>query len=151
MAILQTNTPTMTKYKFNQSQFDKITLLLKRRVTESRDEQKKTRAKIRTLGFSISDYFNGFTDLDFKKLLDKGDIEIIDSRFSAALQSNKKVVPKQTVSKSKSSISKQGLPPVIDKTTEFLILGTMPSEQSLKNKEYYNNPKSILEYDIVSF
>ncbi len=62
----------MTKYKFTQSQFDEISLLLKRRPTENRDEQKKTRAKIRRLGFMISDYFNGFTDLDFKRLLHLG-------------------------------------------------------------------------------
>lgn len=68
----------MTKYKFTQSQYDEIRLLLKRRVTESRDEQKKTRGKIRKLGFMISDYFNGFNENDFKKLLDKGEIVIVD-------------------------------------------------------------------------
>lgn len=67
----------MKKYKFTQSQFDEISLLLKKRLTENRDEQKKSRAKIRKLGFMISDYFKGFTDADFKKLLDKGNIEII--------------------------------------------------------------------------
>ena len=132
----------MTKYKFTKSQFDKISLLLKRRVTESRDEQKKTRVKIRTLGFMISDYFNGFTNLDFKKPLDIGDIEIIGNQISLATQVNKKNVPKQTISKSKSSISKRALPPVIDKTTKFLVLGTMPGEQSLLNQEYYNNPRN---------
>jgi len=86
----------MAKYKFTQSQFDKISLLLKRRVNESRDEQKKTRAKIRTLGFMISDYFNGFSDLDFKKLLDKGDIEIIDKQISNIKQTTKKSVLKPT-------------------------------------------------------
>jgi hypothetical protein len=36
----------MTKYKFTQSQLDEISLLLKRRPTESRDEQKKGKASL---------------------------------------------------------------------------------------------------------
>lgn len=86
----------MAKYKFTQSEFDKISLLLKRRATESRDDQKKTRAKIRTLGFMISDYFNGFNDIDFKNLLNKGDIEIIDKQISNTTQTTKKVITKTT-------------------------------------------------------
>jgi len=132
----------MTKYKFTQSQFDEISLLLKRRPTESRDDQKKSRAKIRKLGFMISDYFNGFTDLDFKKLLDKGDIEIVGEQISAMTQTTKKSVPEQTISKPKTSISRQALPPVVDKTTEYLVLGTMPGEQSLLHQQYYNNPRN---------
>jgi len=139
----------MTKYKFTQSQFDEIGLLLKRRPTESREEQKKTRAKIRRLGFMISDYFNGFSNFDFKKLLNKGDIEIIDKRIPAAAQLIKKTVTKHTIPKSKNSISKQALLPVIDRTTEYLVLGTMPGEQSLLNQEYYNNPRNQF-WNIIS-
>jgi hypothetical protein len=76
----------MIEYKFTQAQFDEISLLLKRRQTESRDEQKKIRAKIRALGFKISDYFNGFSDLDFKRLLDTGIIKIIDKQTSNETQ-----------------------------------------------------------------
>lgn len=68
----------MAKYKFTQSQYDEIRYLLKKRVTENRDEQKRTRGKIRKLGFMISDYFNGFNEKDFEKLLNKGEIIIVD-------------------------------------------------------------------------
>ena len=132
----------MAKYKFTQSQFDEISLLLKRRPTESRDEQKKTRAKIRKLGFMISEYFNGFKHLDFKKLLDKGEIEIIGKQNSTVSQTTIKNIPKQAISKSNRSIAKQALPPVVDKATEFLVLGTMPGEQSLLNQEYYKNSRN---------
>ena len=132
----------MAKYRFTQSQFDEISLLLKRRPTESRDEQKKTRAKIRKLGFMISDYFKGFTNLDFKKLLETGEIEIIGKQNFTLPQTTIKNVPKQTISKPKRRIAKQALPPVIDKATEYLILGTMPGEQSLLNQEYYNNTRN---------
>ena len=84
------NNKTMTKYKFTQSQYDEIRILLKRRVTESRDEQKKTRGKIRKLGFMISDYFNGFNENDFKKLLNKGEIVIVDKSNLTAPQTTKK-------------------------------------------------------------
>ena len=89
----------MTKYRFTQSQYDEIRLLLKRRVTESRDEQKKTRGKIRKLGFMISDYFNGFNENDFKKLLDKGEIVIVDKSTLIAAQTTRKnnTIPQKNV------------------------------------------------------
>lgn len=57
----------MPKYKLTQSQFNEISLLLKRRVRETRAEQKNIRAKIRKSGFMISDYFNGFSDFDYDR------------------------------------------------------------------------------------
>jgi hypoxanthine-DNA glycosylase len=132
----------MIKYQFTQKQFDKICLLLKRRLIESKDDQKKTRAEIRRLGFKISDYNNGFTDLDFKRLKNNGDIKIIDEQITVATRTVKKGITKNLTSKSKNRISKQALPPVIEETTEFLILGTMPGEESLTNQEYYSNPRN---------
>lgn len=90
----------------------------------------------------ISDYFNGFTDLDFKKLLDKGDIEIVGKQISVTARTTRNAVPKQTISKPKTVISRQALPPVIDKATKYLVLGTMPGEQSLLSQQYYNNPRN---------
>ncbi len=37
---------------------------------------------------------------------------------------------------------KDGFPPVIDKYTEILILGTLPSDKSIKKREYYANPQN---------
>lgn len=37
---------------------------------------------------------------------------------------------------------KSGLPPVLDEHTEVLILGSMPSDQSLAKSEYYGNPSN---------
>lgn len=139
----------MAKYKFSKSTFNEISSLLKRRPTESRDNQKKTRAKIRKLGFMISDYFTGFSVGDFKKLLDKGEIEIVGTQFSATTQSSKSSVPKQVIPPM-SSISRKALPPVIDKKTEYLVLGTMPGEQSLLNQQYYNNPRNQF-WKIISY
>ena len=82
----------MIKYRFTQSQYDEIWLLLKRRATESREEQKKTRGKIRKLGFMISDYFNGFNENDFKQLLDKGEIVIVNKAALTASQTTIKAI-----------------------------------------------------------
>jgi len=70
----------MAKYNFTGQQFEEIKSLLKRRLTENRGDQKRTREKIRKLGFKISDYFNGFSDKDLQELLNNGVINIIDSK-----------------------------------------------------------------------
>ena len=87
----------MAKYIFTQSQFDEISFLLRTRTNQNRDEQKRTRAKIRNLGFMISDYFNGFSEIDFKKLLDRGEIEILDRQVSNLTQTTTKVIAKPKI------------------------------------------------------
>ncbi|WP_101688624.1 DNA-deoxyinosine glycosylase [Dysgonomonas massiliensis] len=37
---------------------------------------------------------------------------------------------------------KTAFPPIVDQHTKILMLGTMPSEESLKRQEYYGNPKN---------
>ena len=37
----------------------------------------------------------------------------------------------------------QSLPPIIDESSEILILGTMPGKESLRSKEYYASPNNI--------
>lgn len=139
----------MAKYKFTQSQFDNIRLLLKNRAAESRDKQKRSRAEIRRLGFMISDYFKGFTDLDFNKLLDKGEIEIVDGPICFLEPTSVMAGPKKPLSIIKTGISKHALPPIVDEATEYLVLGTMPGEQSLLKREYYNNPRNHF-WNIIS-
>lgn len=139
----------MLKYKFTKTQFDEICLLLKRRPTESRDEQKKIRARIRKLDFRISDYFTGFSDLDFKKLLVKGEIQIINNQNFVASPKIKKIIIKPTTTATQHNIFKKALPPIIDKNTIYLVLGTMPGEKSLLNQEYYNNPRNQF-WNIIS-
>lgn len=37
---------------------------------------------------------------------------------------------------------KTAFPPIVDQHTQVLMLGTMPSEESLRRQEYYGNPKN---------
>lgn len=132
----------MARYKFTQAAFDEICLLLKRRVTESREEQKRTRAAIRKFGFKISDYSTGFSDIDFKNLLTNGEIEITGNPATKENHASEKPALKDRHIKTNNSIQKQALPPIIDHETEYLVLGTMPGEKSLLHQEYYNNPQN---------
>ena len=36
----------------------------------------------------------------------------------------------------------QGFPPIIDATSQVLILGTMPGEESLRRQQYYGHPRN---------
>lgn len=40
------------------------------------------------------------------------------------------------------TILKVGLPPIIDERSEFLILGTLPGDESLRRQEYYGHPRN---------
>jgi len=35
-----------------------------------------------------------------------------------------------------------GFPPIIDETSRVLVLGTLPSEESLRRQEYYGHPRN---------
>lgn len=128
----------MAKYTFTQEQFDAIYKYLKRRKFENRDEQKRTRMQIRNLGFRISEFFPGFSETEFKNLLITGEVKIVGKQA---------VVDKPPIGKTSEKVNpistheilKQGIAPIVDEETEFLILGTMPGEQSLKQQEYYSN------------
>ena len=37
---------------------------------------------------------------------------------------------------------KNGLKPIFDKNTKILILGSLPSDESIKNEKYYDNPRN---------
>ncbi len=41
-----------------------------------------------------------------------------------------------------SFLTKAGFPPIIDETSRVLVLGTLPSEESLRRKEYYGHPRN---------
>ena len=39
-------------------------------------------------------------------------------------------------------LTKEGFPPIIDETSRVLVLGTLPSEESFRRKEYYGHPRN---------
>src|SRR4051812_30141494 len=93
----------MPKHIFTQSQFDEIKSLLKKRLSQDKVDQKSTRAKIRKLGFLISEYHNNTTDSDFQKLLSSGMIQIIGNSQHTRLTLPKNLVSKIRVGEKKIS------------------------------------------------
>ena len=69
----------MITYNFTRQQFEEIKLLLKRRLSENKNQKKISRGKIRKLGFNISDHFYGFTERDFQDLLNTNIISIVNN------------------------------------------------------------------------
>lgn len=41
-----------------------------------------------------------------------------------------------------SLLTPDGFPPIIDQTSRVLVLGTLPSEESFRRKEYYGHPRN---------
>ena len=39
-------------------------------------------------------------------------------------------------------LTKAGFPPIVDETSRVLVLGTLPSEESLRRQEYYGHPRN---------
>ena len=90
----------------------------------------------------------GFSDLDFKKLFDNGEIEIITKNNSLKTLSIKKTITK-TLTSSKLDKTKKIATASCWQNTQYLVLGTMPCEQSLIAQEYYNNSKNKF-WEIIS-
>lgn len=67
--------------------------LLDKRLTADRTRQKSIRAKIRRLGFYISDYKNGFSSNDFDQLLRTGEIVIKGQGKSDQVRPGPRQVP----------------------------------------------------------
>ena len=55
-------------------------------------------------------------------------------------------------------MKKKGLAPIIDKSTRILILGSLPSDESIRKQQYYGNPvndfwrliSEVIEVDITA-
>lgn len=54
--------------------------------------------KTRSLGFMISEHFNGFSDTDFVELLDKGEIEIIGKQVYNLMHTTKTILTNPAIS-----------------------------------------------------
>jgi double-stranded uracil-DNA glycosylase len=46
-------------------------------------------------------------------------------------------------------MAKEGFDPIVGKTAKVLILGTFPSEESLKQKQYYAHPRNLF-WDMIA-
>ena len=137
---------------FTVSEIAQLKQLFKQKDYADRNEQKRIRAKMRKIGFYITDFALDMDSTGFNKLLTSDKIEIRDSNNGEKVYSPNEVL---SYSKDKSETSslkekeyhdsdlndnyKEGLEPWIDKDSEILILGSLPSDVSIQEQAYYQN------------
>lgn len=139
---------------FTKSEIKILQELFKLKDEAGSCEQKKIRDKMRKMGFYITDFDVNMNSAVFDDLIINGRINIFDGlssgqndnqktiNFTRVLRNNKDDYSFSLVEKNiKAGMSyvKNGLEPLIDDNCEILILGSFPSDVSIKNKFYYQN------------
>lgn len=128
--LIKTNTK---KDSITKLQYQNIIRLLKAlEKAGSASEKKKIRQELRELGYYISVHKANTVD-GFKQLINNGIIIVKDDTTSSVKIS-------KTLSNVKSKASRKevySFPPIVDDSSEILILGTAPGNNSLATEEYY--------------
>ena len=122
------------------------------------NEQKSIRRKIREKGFYISDFAKDMNSTDFIRRCKNGSIKIIDrdkyvkskdvAEFlcnnddnqsnKIRLGNNENLCSKNAKPQDNENF-KEGLEPWVDEHSEILILGSLPSDVSIRKQAYYQN------------
>ena len=128
--LIKTNTKknTITKQQYQII----IRLLKKLEKTDSASEKKMIRKFLREQGYRISVHKANTVD-GFKQLINNGIITVKDDTIGSVKSSmaNSRVKSKPTRKEVYS------FPPIVDDSSEILILGTAPGNDSLATGEYY--------------
>lgn len=113
-------------------------LFLEKDKTTDQDEKKAIRTKIRKMGFYISDFSKDMNSSQFEHLCKSGKISIIN--YNEHIKSNYEDKEQSKMTKIHDCHDyKKGLIPWIDEFSEILILGSLPSDVSIKEQAYYQN------------
>ena len=133
------------KNVFTEDEDLRLESLIEQKQGKSKSEQTKIRNRIRSIGFYYSDFSNkkeGYTVEDYRKLKRDGVITIVG---------NQRII-KEAIAKvdspSKANIPnakvdfKEGLAPLVGEVPRVLVLGTLPSDESIKRQAYYSNPRN---------
>lgn len=143
---------------FSMAEIEKLKQLFMEKDKADSDEQMSIRRKMRRMNFYISDFYHDMNYEDFIRLCNSGRITITDidkkvkSNDEAELlfnnddnQSNKIRLGNNENLSSKNAKPqdnenfKEGLGPWVDEHSEILILGSFPSDVSLREQAYYQN------------
>lgn len=122
------------------------------------NEQKSIRRKIRKNGFYISDFAKDMNSTDFRLLCNSGRITITDkdkymksddvAEFLCNNDDNQsneiRLGNNENLSSKNAELQdnenfKEGLEPWVDEHSEILILGSLPSDVSIREQAYYQN------------
>lgn len=122
------------------------------------NEQKSIRRKIRKKGFYISDFAKDMNSTDFIRLYENGTIKITykdksmksddvaeflcnndDNQSNEIRLGNNEIQNSKYTEPQDNENFKEGLKPWVDEHSEILILGSFPSDVSLRERAYYQN------------
>ena len=143
---------------FTMAEIEKLKQLFMEKDKADSDEQMSIRRKMRRMNFYISDFYHDMNYEDFIRLCNSGRITITDmdkkvkSNDEAELlfnnddnQSNEIRFGKNENPNSKNAEPqdnenfKEGLEPWVDDHSKILILGSLPSDVSIREQAYYQN------------
>lgn len=134
----------MHKEQFTENEIELLKSLFQEKETASSSKQKSIRAKMRKIGFYITDYYGKMNLSDFERLV-KSWKE--NSSNDSEGNCSKRLCMKEEhnhshvgCNEAPASNSKKGLDPWVGETPIVLILGTLPSDKSIKSGLYYQNP-----------
>ena len=122
------------------------------------NEQKSIRRKIRKKGFYISDFAKDMNSTDFIRLCINGTIKITykdksmksddvaeilcnndDNQSNKIRLGNNENLSSKNAEPQDNENFKEGLRPWVDEHSEILILGSLPSDVSIRKRAYYQN------------
>lgn len=125
---------------FNTSEIIEIEKLISELEHATSDKQKGIRAKLRKKGLYWSEFAQGceYTLANFHKFVEQGVI-LVDKKgvLPATTTSTKSAAPNI-----KTEERIECFAPIVDSESKILILGTMPSPESLRKGEYYANSRN---------
>lgn len=143
---------------FTMAEIKELKQLFWQKDNADYNEQKSIRRKIRKKGFYISDFAKDMNSTGFKNLCKSGSIKIKDrdkyvnsddvAEFlcnndetlnnEIRLGKNENLSSKNAEPQDNENF-KEGLEPWVDELSEILILGSFPSDVSLRERAYYQN------------
>ena len=130
---------------FSMAEIEKLKQLFMEKDKADSDEQMSIRRKMRRMNFYISDFYHDMNYEDFIRLYNSGGITIIDRDKYVKLDDEAEISNDNEIQNSKNAEPqdnenfKEGLKPWVDEHSEILILGSFPSDVSLRERAYYQN------------
>lgn len=127
--------------KFSDYEIQEIETLIAKLEHSTKDKQKCIREHLRKKGLYWSEFAKGYeyTVANFHKFVNQG-IIIVENKVELTLA--KSYQTKSCIPNMKYEGKIESFAPVVDSESEILILGTMPSPESLRKNEYYANSRN---------